>query len=230
MIAKLARFALFSAMFVWPVLMSVSSANAQDKPITLVAFGDSLTAGYGLPQSQSFASQLQVALDKRGRKVQVVNAGVSGDTTSGGLERIEWTLASGADGVILELGANDALRGVDPKQTRKNLDQMLTVIAGKGADVLLTGMKAPGNWGGAYQTEFDAIYPDLAAKHGVSLYPFFLDGVFAAGVAEKAVDRSLILEDGLHPTGKGVAIVVEKITPAVEALLDRIAARKAASK
>lgn len=220
---------LFAAIVLQAQSMTAARAAPKDDVISIVAFGDSLTAGYQLPSSQSFASQLQMALQAKGRKVQIVNAGVSGDTTAGGLERLEWTLASGADAVILELGANDALRGVDPKVTRANLDKMLSIISGKGADVLLAGMRSPGNWGDDYQKQFDAIFPELAKKHGATLYPFFLDGVFGGGVAEKALDRSLIMDDGLHPTSKGVAIVVARILPSVEALIDRVAARKAAA-
>lgn len=195
-------------------------ADTAATPITLVAFGDSLTAGYLLPPSAAFPAQLQVALQARGHKVLVVNAGVSGDTTANGVERLDWTLQTGADAVILELGANDALRGVDPKQTRANLDKMLSVITATGADVLLAGMKAPSNWGDDYVAAFDAIFPELAKKYNVALYPFFLEGV--------ALNRSLILSDGLHPTTEGVAEIVKRILPDAEALVRRAAARKSA--
>ncbi len=201
--------------------MTPLKAEPQNATISIVAFGDSLPAGYDLPPSQSFAAQLEVALQAKGHKVQVVNAGVSGDTTSGGLERLEWTLQSGADAVILELGANDALRGIDPKITRANLDKMLTILSSKGVAVLLAGMKSSGNWGGDYQAKFDAIFPELAKKHGVPLYPFFLDGV--------ALNKTLVMPDGLHPTRKGVAAIVERILPSVEELVTRAAARKAAA-
>lgn len=197
-------------------------ADTADKQITLVAFGDSLTAGYLLPPSAAFPAQLQVALQARGHKVLVVNAGVSGDTTANGVERLDWTLQTGADAVILELGANDALRGVDPKQTRANLDKMLSVITATGADVLLAGMKAPSNWGDDYVAAFDAIFPELAKKYNVALYPFFLEGV--------ALNRSLILSDGLHPTTEGVAEIVKRILPDAEALVRRAAARRTAVK
>lgn len=200
---------------------AIAPAAAQDATVSIIAFGDSLTAGYQLPESESFPAQLQMALAAKGRKVQIVNAGVSGDTTSGGLARLDWTLAGDADAVILELGANDALRGVDPKSTRENLDKMLSTISSKGADILLAGMKAPGNWGDDYQKAFDAIFPELAEKHNALLYPFFLDGV--------ALNKSMVMPDGLHPTAKGVAEIVKRILPSVEALLDRVQARKAAA-
>lgn len=196
---------------------------ASAKPgVTIVAFGDSLTAGYMLQPSESFAAQLQMALESKGHKVEVVNAGVSGDTTAGGLDRLAWTLQPGADGVILELGANDALRGVEPQKTRDNLDKMLATITGQGIPVLIAGMKAPGNWGPDYVTSFDAIFPDLAAKYKSPLYPFFLDGV--------ALNPALVLSDGMHPTAKGVAEIVKRILPEAEALVARASEKKAAAK
>jgi acyl-CoA thioesterase-1 len=191
-------------------------------PVTIVAFGDSLTAGYGVKAGESFAAQLQMALQAKGHKVKIVNAGVSGDTTAGGLERLDWSLQPKPVGVILELGANDALRGVDPKQTRANLDKILATLKAKNIDVLIAGMKAPSNWGADYQKEFDAIYPELAAKYGVTLYPFFLEGV--------ALDRAFVQADGLHPTAKGVAEIVKRIMPDVEKLLTRIRQHETAGK
>lgn len=195
--------------------------KSEKADITLVAFGDSLTAGYGLKANESFPAQLQMALRARGHKVDVVNAGVSGDTTADGLGRIAWTLNSHADGVIVELGGNDMLRGIDPKEARANLDKTLAIVKGKVPDVLLAGMKAPGNWGPDYEKNFNAIYPDLAKKYDTILYPFFLDGA--------ALDPKLALADGLHPSAEGVAEVVKRITPDVERLLARIAQRKPAS-
>ncbi|HXE01840.1 MAG TPA: arylesterase [Hyphomicrobium sp.] len=192
------------------------------KPITLVAFGDSLTAGYGVKTNDSFAAQLQMALQAKGHKVEIVNAGVSGDTTAGGLERLDWSLQPKPDGVILELGANDALRGIDPKETRANLDKMLAILKSKDVDVLLAGMKSPSNWGPEYANQFDAIYPDLAAKYHTALYPFFLDGV--------ALDRAFVQSDGLHPTAKGVAEIVKRMTPDVEAFLQHIRQHETAGK
>lgn len=200
----------------------MTRAIAAEQPsITLVAFGDSLSAGFLLPPSAAFPAQLQVALRAKGYKVEVVNAGVSGDTSGGGLQRLEWTLQSGADGVIVELGANDALRGIEPRLTKENLDKIVALIKAKGVDVLLTGMKAPGNWGPEYQATFDVIYLELAGKHNVPLYPFFLEGVLG--------EKDLSMDDGLHPTEKGVAEIVKRILPDAEALVQRIAARKAAA-
>ena len=191
------------------------------QPVTLVAFGDSLTAGYGLKASEAFPAQLQMALQAKGYKVTIVNAGVSGDTTADGLRRFDWAMQPKPDGVILELGANDALRGIDPKEPSANLDKMLAALKSKGVEVLLTGMKAPNNWGTDYAKAFDAIYTDLAAKYGVTLYSFFLDGV--------ALDPSFSQPDGLHPTASGVAEVVKRIMPDVEALVQRISQRKTAA-
>jgi acyl-CoA thioesterase I len=195
--------------------------SAAETTTTLVAFGDSLTAGYQLPPAAAFPAQLEVALRAKGYKVKVVNAGVSGDTTANGLDRLEWTLAEPADGVILELGANDALRGVDPAVPRANLDQMVLKFKSKGADVLLAGMRAPANWGPEYKAAFDAIYPDLASRQSVAIYPYFLDGI--------RMEPKLLQTDGLHPTAEGVAEIVKRILPSVEAQLKRIEARKAAA-
>ena len=216
----------------WMVLLMLTglppmpSAPLRAEPsyagVTIVAFGDSLTAGYLLQPSESFPAQLQVALEAKGHKVRIVNGGVSGDTTAAGLDRLAWTLQPGADAVILELGANDALRGLDPKIARANLDKMLTAITANGTPVLIAGMKAPGNWGSDYAKQFDAIFPELAAKHGAALYPFFLDGV--------ALNPALVLNDGLHPSAKGVAEIVNRIVPEVEKLITRAETKKAAAK
>lgn len=205
------------------IMMALGSAyplraEATRPAITIIAFGDSLTAGYLLNASEAFPAQLQMALQDRGHKVQVINAGVSGDTTAAGLERLSWALETKADAVILELGANDALRGLDPKEARANLDKILTAIKAKGADVLIAGMKAPGNWGDAYAKEFDVIFPDLAKKYDAALYPFFLEGV--------ALQSSMVMSDGLHPTAQGVAEIVKRILPEVEKLVERVSARK----
>lgn len=197
-------------------------AEIASKPVKLVAFGDSLTAGYQLKPESSFPAQLQVALRAKGYKVDVANAGVSGDTTANGLDRLDWTLQDGADGVILELGANDALRGTDPKIPRANLDRMIAAFKAKHLDILLAGMRAPNNWGAEYKTAFDALYPDLAAKYNVALYPYFLDGV--------RTEPALLQSDGLHPTAKGVAEIVTRMLPSVEALIKTITERKLAAK
>jgi len=218
------RAALTLALSILAVAAAPGSLEAADgdAPITILAFGDSLTAGYGVKFNESFPAQLQMALQAKGHKVQVINAGVSGETTAGGLKRLDWTLQPKPDAVILELGANDALRGVDPNEPRTNLDKMLALLKSKGVDVLLAGMKAPNNWGADYVKEFDAIYPDLAARYGVALYPFFLEGV--------ALDQRLVQADGLHPTAAGVAEIVKRMLPDVEALLEHIAQRKTAGK
>ncbi len=205
--------------------MTIASAGADDakRPgVTLLAFGDSLTAGYMLPPNDAFPAQLQMALQAKGYKVQVVNAGVSGDTSAGGLQRLDWSLQGGADAVILELGANDALRGIDPALTRTNLDKILAALKAKGADVLVAGMRAPNNWGADYARAFDAIYPELAQKYGTGLYPFFLEGV--------ALDPKLVLQDGLHPTASGVAEIVTRILPDVERLLAKTETRLSQAK
>jgi acyl-CoA thioesterase-1 len=163
-----------------------------------------------------------MALEAKGHKVNIINAGVSGDTTAGGLERLDWALEPKPDAVILELGANDALRGINPSEARANLDKMLATITSKGIDVLLAGMKAPNNWGDEYVKDFDAIYPDLAAKYRAPLYPFFLEGI--------ALDHSFAQADGLHPTAAGVAEIVKRILPEADALVTRIEQRKLAGK
>ncbi|MEW5729073.1 MAG: arylesterase [Pseudomonadota bacterium] len=179
----------------------------------ILALGDSLTAGYGLPAGQGFAPQLEKALKARGHDVRVIDAGVSGDTTAGGLARLDWALGDEPQVAIVELGANDALRGLDPDQAYRNLDAILTRLKQKGVRVVLAGMVAPANWGPDYGKRFDAIYRRLAEKHGVAHYPFFLEGV--------AKDPGLNLPDGLHPTAEGVAVVVRNILPVVESVLPK---------
>jgi acyl-CoA thioesterase I len=191
---------------------------APDRPLRIVALGDSLTAGYGLPQSAAFPVVLERALKARGHNVEIANAGVSGDTASGGLERLDWSVPDGADGVILELGANDMLRGLDPAATRRALDAIVTRLKARGIPVLLAGMYASRNLGPDYVQRFDAIYRDLAAEHGLVLYPFFLEGVVG--------QRQLNLPDGLHPTAKGVETIVERILPSVESFLARASASR----
>jgi len=189
-----------------------SAAASTAAPIRILAFGDSLTAGYGLPEDQSFPVQLQKALDAAGYNVTVTNAGVSGDTTADGRARLDWALADPYDFAIVELGANDALRGLEPDQAFANLDTILNALAAKHIRVLLTGMYAPRNLGQDYAREFDAVYPRLIAAHPeVALYPFFLEGV--------ALHPELFQGDGLHPNAEGVAVIVKSILPAVERLL-----------
>lgn len=195
-------------------LMTGPAAAAPTSPLRLVALGDSLTAGYNLPQAAAFPTVLEAALKARGHHVVIANAGVSGDTASGGLERLDWSVPDGTDGVILELGANDMLRGVDPDVTRKALEAIVGKLKERGIPVMLAGMYAARNLGPDYIRRFDAIYPELAAKHDLVLYPFFLDGV--------AGQSKLALPDGLHPTAEGVKLMVERALPSVETFLARL--------
>jgi acyl-CoA thioesterase I len=187
------------------------SSPAAAQAARILAFGDSLIAGFGLPADQSFPAQLEKRLRADGIDVHVVDAGRSGDTTAGGLARLDWSLADKPDLVILELGANDMLRGIPPSLVRANLDKMIGKIKASGAKLLLVGMRASPNWGEKYQKEFDRLYPELARTHGVALYPFFLDGV--------AMDPELNQPDGIHPNRRGVALIVERIAPRVADLL-----------
>jgi len=190
-----------------------SSLFAQTRVTRIVALGDSLSAGYLLPAKDAFPAVLEAALRAKGRKVEVSNAGVSGDTASGGLERLDWAVGECADLVIVELGANDMLRGTDPVITKAALGKIIAGLQARKAKVLLAGMVAAPGMGRDYETRFNAIYPQLAQEFSVPLYPFFLEGV--------AGDRSLLLSDGMHPNRQGVDVIVRNILPAVEALLDQ---------
>lgn len=189
----------------------VGLTQASDKPVKIVAFGDSLTAGYMLEPSAALPVQLEAALKQRGHSVVIQNSGVSGDTTAAGLARLDWAIAPDTDAVILELGANDALRGVDPAVTRSNLEQILKRLAARDIKVLLVGMIAPKNWGEDYSKAFDPIFAELAETYQALYYPFILDGV--------ATDARLNLGDGLHPNREGVAEIVKRILPKVEELI-----------
>jgi acyl-CoA thioesterase-1 len=206
-------FAALAAMLWVAVFMGFAVAQSPE-PVRIVALGDSLTAGFGLPAEASFPTKLGAALKRKGIAAVVINAGVSGDTASGGLERLDWSVPDGTHAVILELGANDMLRGVEPVVTRKALDAIIRKLKARGIAVLLCGMRAPPNMGAAYVREFNAIYPALASTHGVVFYPFFLEGV--------AADRSLNQPDGLHPTAAGVDAIVQRILPKVEDLIGRV--------
>ena len=188
----------------------------EGRVVRVLAFGDSLIHGYGLAKEDSFPVQLQRALQAQGLRVEVINGGNSGDTTAGGLARLDWALTDSPDAVLVELGANDALRGVEPSEAHANLDAILTKLGEKGLPVLLAGMLAPRNLGPDYAAEFDALYPSLAEQHGVPLYPFFLDGV--------AADPALNQSDGIHPNAAGIAVIVEKITPYVADLVIKVTA------
>lgn len=194
------------------LLVLVNAGAAMAEPVRILALGDSLTAGYGLLAEQGFPAQLERALRDRGLDVRVINAGVSGDTSAGGLARLDWVLAEKPDVAIVELGANDGLRGLDPARMRANLDAILTRLKAQGVRVLLTGMRAPPNFGQDYAEAFARVYPDLARRHGVALYPFFLDGV--------ARQPGLNQKDGLHPTADGVKVIVWAILPMVRQVLD----------
>lgn len=196
-------------------------AQAAERPLTLVVLGDSLVAGYGLAPGEAFPEKLGEALKARGHDVTIVNAGVSGDTSAGGLERLDWSVPEETDAAIVELGANDALRGFEPEQTRKNLEAIVGGLKARGIEVLLAGMLAPPNMGPDYGKAFNAIYPELAKQLDVALYPFFLDGV--------AAQADLNQSDGMHPNAAGVAVIVERFLPAAEELLQRSADGGAAS-
>src|SRR5664279_635968 len=188
-----------------------SEAKANDKPIKMLVLGDSLSAGLGLPAAAAFPARLQKALKDRGVDVDMINAGVSGDTSSGGRDRLDWSIPEGTQAVIVELGANDALRGIDPKITRTALTDIVSRLKGRGIAVMLCGMLAPPNYGSDYADRFNSIYPDLAKAFDVPLYPFFLAGV--------AADAKLNQADGIHPTAEGVDIIVKNMLPTVETFL-----------
>jgi acyl-CoA thioesterase I len=195
-------------------LTMAGPAPAGGPAAKLVVLGDSLSAGLGLPAPAAFPARLQKALKDKGIGVDITNAGVSGDTSSGGRDRLDWSVPEGTEAVIVELGANDALRGVDPAVTRSALSEILSRLKARGIAVLLCGMLAPPNYGHDYADRFNAIYPDLGKSFDVPLYPFFLDGV--------AADAKLNQADGIHPTAEGVDIIVQNILPSVEALLGSI--------
>jgi acyl-CoA thioesterase I len=194
--------------------LAQAPAPAAAKPIKMVVLGDSLSAGLGLAAADAFPQKLQNALKAKGIAVDMINAGVSGDTSSGGRDRLDWSIPQGTDAVIVELGANDALRGTDPKITRAALTDILTQLKARKIAVLLCGMLAPPNYGSDYSAQFDAIYPDLAKSFAVPLYPFFLEGV--------ATDAKLNQADGMHPTAEGVDVIVKNMLPTVQAFLGAI--------
>ena len=200
------------------LLVTAGGIQAADRPLKIVALGDSLTAGFGLPADAAFPAKLAAALKSRGIAVTITNAGVSGDTASGGLGRLDWSVPDGTDAVILELGANDALRGLDPELTKRALDAILRKLVDRHIAVLLAGMRAPPNMGPDYARNFDAIYPALASTHPVVFYPFFIDGV--------AADPKLNQGDGLHPNAAGVDVIVARILPRVEELVSRARAAR----
>ena len=205
----------FAAGFLTVALTAGAMATARTPVI--VVLGDSLAAGFGLPQDQSFPAQLEKALKAKGHDVTIANAGVSGDIAANGLDRFDWSVTPEASAVIVEFGANDALQGLPPEATKKALEEIIKRLQAKNLPVLLAGMEAPRNMGKDYIDAFAAIYPALAAKYGVVFYPFFLDGV--------VLDDSLMQADGIHPNGKGVAKIVASIMPKVDDLLARVKPR-----
>jgi acyl-CoA thioesterase-1 len=210
----------FAMAFLQPIAARAQDAHAVPKDqITILAFGDSLMAGYQIPLVDAFPAQLQAALRKKGYSVRVINASVSGNTAAHGLERLDWSLGEKVDAAIVEFGANEALLGQDPVLAERALDQILAKLKERGIEVLLAGMESPRNWGADYANRFRAIYPRLAAKHGVLFYPFFLKDV--------AMNPRLNLPDGLHPTPEGVAVMVRNILPDVEKLIAKVKAKHA---
>jgi len=211
------RVLIIALMTAAPVFAQTPAA-APDRPVKMVVLGDSLSAGLGLSATAAFPVRLQKALSDKGIKVDMINAGVSGDTSSGGRDRLDWSIPEGTEAVILELGANDALRGIDPAVTRAALTEILTRLKARKIAVLLCGMLAPPNYGSEYAARFNAIYPELSKSFGVPLYPFFLEGV--------AADAKFNQADGIHPTADGVDVIVKNILPMVEALVGTISAQR----
>lgn len=210
------RRTLIATMTALPLVFAsvVHAQNADDDTLQIVAFGNSLMAGYQLPATDGFVPKLQAALDAKGYRAKIIAAGVSGDTTSGGLARLDWSVPEGTDAVLLELGANDALRGVPLGKTRENLNAMISRLQERDIEVLLVGMLAPPNMGKDYGDEFKAIFADLSDQYDLPLYPFFLNGVMAVPGTQ--------LGDGMHPNARGVEIMVAGILPQVEALIEKL--------
>ncbi len=211
---SLLRVCLFLVVLAGSSVQSLHANHTADSALRLLVFGDSLSAGYGLEPEDSFPSQLEEALDAAGYNVRVINAGVSGDTTAGGLSRLDWSLADKPHIVLVELGGNDALRGLPPAETYANLESILARLRKQGVGVILAGMQAPRNLGRDFTTEFNAVYPQLASRHDVTFYPFFLDGV--------ALDPALNQSDGIHPNRAGVREIVRRILPLLKSELDKI--------
>jgi acyl-CoA thioesterase-1 len=201
------------------IVAAAATTAGAETPVKVVALGDSLTAGFGLPAKDGFVPRLQAALAADGVAAEIANAGVSGDTAADGLARLDWSVPQGTDAVIVELGANDMLRGLKPQVTRDALDAILKRLTARHIAILLCGMRAAPNLGAAYGEEFARIFPELAAKYGVPLYPFFLDGA--------AADLKLTQPDGMHPNAAGVGAIVERILPQVKQLIARAAVHRA---
>lgn len=206
--------AILSACLAAILTISPLREAAADGAPAIVALGDSLFAGYGLPEGQSFPARLQQALAEKGVEVAIANAGVSGDTSAGGLARLDWSVPEGTDAVLVELGANDALRGLPPAQTEANLDAIVSRLKDRGIAVLVAGMRAPPNMGGDYADAFDPVFARVASRHDAALYPFFLEGV--AAVPE------LNQPDGMHPNAEGVDAIVARFLPVMQAFVDSL--------
>ena len=202
-------------------LIVLTGGTAQADTVHLLALGDSLTQGYGLFDDEGFVAQLRGWLAERGHDVRVVNAGVSGDTTAGGLARVDWSLTPEIQGMIVTLGGNDLLRGLDPSVSRSNIEGILQAAQAKGVEVLLVGMQAPGNYGPEYKAAFDALYPELAQTYGTLFFPSFFQGM-TGGEADTAAAAKYMQPDGIHPSAEGVALIVGAMGPSVEALIARI--------
>jgi acyl-CoA thioesterase-1 len=209
--SPLAFLAVVLCLALFAAVPKAPAAETDGGETVIVVLGDSLAAGLGLPQSDAFPAKLEDALKARGRKVKVIDAGVSGDTAAAGLARVDWSVPEDASGVIVEFGGNDALQGLDPAATKTALEKIIAHLQARGLPILLAGMAAPRNLGKDYVEKFDAIYPDLAERHGLVFYPFFLEGV--------ALNDKLTFDDGMHPNAKGVERIVEGILPKVEELL-----------
>lgn len=203
------------------IQLALVGGAARAEAVQVLALGDSLTAGYGLREEFGFVPQLQDWLRTRGHEVEVINAGVSGDTTAGGLARLDWSLSDDVDAMIVTLGGNDLLRGIDPASSRANLDAILTRAGERGVEVLLVGLAASGNFGPEFKRDFDAMYPDLADKHGALLARNFFDGIAPEGGSVGDMN-ALMQADGIHPNAQGVSLIVEALGPSVEALIARV--------
>lgn len=205
------------------LIFVLAVAGAQADPVRITAFGDSLVQGYGLPQGQGWVPQLQGWLDAQGEEVELINAGVSGDTTAGGAARIDWTLADTPDALIVALGGNDLLRGLAPEESRRNLTAIMEAAEAKALPVLLVGIQAPGNYGADFKESFDGIYPDLAARFDALLHPDSLAGIRAATGNDIQAAGAYLQDDGIHPNAEGVALNVAAIGPKVQQLIDQVA-------
>jgi len=218
MVERLGRFMLAAMMVITLWSGAAVGEDKSDRPLKVAVLGDSLTAGLGLQLPQAFPSKLEGALRAKGFKIDIINAGVSGDTVTDGLDRLDWSIPRDVDAVIVELGANDGLRGIDPKITRASLDEIVKRLRQQNIAVMLAGMYAPPNYAEAFVKEFNQIFPDIAKAYDLPLYPFFLDGV--------VTDSKLEQGDGLHPNAAGVEVIVERILPTVEAFLTKVAAQR----